>query len=175
MSLFWLAQFIGSIAVVLGLAAYQAKRRQTILGLTSLNSLFSATQFALLGAYTGMAMNLVAAARNLTFLKTPLPRRHRWPLFIFMGAALLLMTLTWQGPISLLALSGNWFNALATWQSDPKRLRLLAACAPPFWIAYGLITQSYPTFFIQGFILISVLVGHYRLDRPNRQVNKLPI
>lgn len=168
MSFFWLAQVIGSVAVVLGLAAYQAKSRQNILRLAALNSLFSATQFALLGAYTGMAMNLVAAARSLTFLKTPLPHRRLWPLFVFMGAAALLTAITWQGPISLLALSGNWFNALATWQSEPKRMRLLAACAPPFWIAYGLITQSYPTFFMQGFILISVLIGRYRLDRPSR-------
>lgn len=132
--------------------------------LNGLADILYALQFILLHAFTGAAMNGVAAARNYTFLKTSPSQKNTWVLVAFMLAAVLATTATWQGIVSLLPLCGNWLNAIASWQAHTKHLRRIAVFAPPFWIIYSIIVHSYPGIFIETFILCSNLLGQYRFD-----------
>ena len=64
---FIIAQVFGYIGLVLTIAAYQCKKHKGVMLLKTSSELFFAVQYFLLGTYTGMAMNFVSSARNLTF------------------------------------------------------------------------------------------------------------
>lgn len=59
-----------------------------MLRLRSAASALSAVQFVLLGAYTGAAMNMVAALRNYTFYKNPAQPQERLGIIFFHGSRL---------------------------------------------------------------------------------------
>ena len=164
MSSFWTAQLIGAVAVIISVLVFQNNKRSSILVLNSLADVLYAIQFILLNAYTGAAMNIVAASRNYTFYKTKPTRKNMWVLGAFMVAALVATVATWHGCTSLLPLCANWLNATATWQTNTRRLRRIAVLAPPFWILYSIIVHSYPGIVIETIIFCSILLGQYRFD-----------
>jgi hypothetical protein len=135
-----------------------------MLRLSSAASVLYALQFVLLHAYTGGAMNILAAIRNYAFYRISPTNKNVWLLYIFMALGLLATVLTWQGGISLLPLVGNWSNAVATWQTNTKWMRRFAVLAPPLWIIYSLAVHSYPSVFIEAIIFFSNIVGQYRFD-----------
>lgn len=168
MSVFWIAQIVGALGVIFSLCIYQLDRRSSMLRLSSFASILYAIQFIFLHAYSGAAMNIVAAIRNYTFFRIGPTNKNLWLLYIFMALGLLATVLTWQGGVSLLPLFGNWSNALATWQKNTKWMRRFALLAPPLWIIYSLFVHSYPGIFIEIVILCSNILGQYRFDF-NRQ------
>ena len=60
-------QAIGILGILASVIAFQKKKHNQILLFKTLNEFLFAIQYFLLGAYTGMAMNLVGCVRN-TFL-----------------------------------------------------------------------------------------------------------
>lgn len=161
---FILAQIVGFIAMIVGLSMYQLNKRKTILRAGAGESILFFVHHVLLNAHTGAMMNIIAAARYWFFSTTEPNKRHAWVLYVFITLALLATALTWQGYISLLPLTANIANAIASWQKNPKLIRNFALVAPPFWMAYSLFVFAIPVLILQVFIMISILIGKHRLD-----------
>ena len=62
-------QAIGGLGVLASIISFQCKKHNSILTFRTLNEFMFAIQYFLLGAYTGMAMNLVGCVRNIVFTK----------------------------------------------------------------------------------------------------------
>ena len=60
-------QLIGGLGVVASIISFQCKKHSSILFFRTLNEFIFAIQYFLLGAYTGMSMNLVGCIRNIIF------------------------------------------------------------------------------------------------------------
>jgi hypothetical protein len=164
MSFFVAAQLIGVIAVIISLVVFQLNRRDTMLKLAMSEAVLYAVHFFFLGALTGAVISLIGAGRSFVFTKIKPGRKNRWVLFVFIGLAAVATVFTWQGPISLLPLGGAIGHGVAFWQSDPKYIRMWSLAAPPLWFTYNAMVGSYPGMFIEIAMLISILVGRYRLD-----------
>ena len=164
MSAFVLAQFFGLAGLVLSLSIFQTNKRRSMLRISMAACSLYITQYILLGAYTGAAMNVIGVTRGYAYYKLAPNKKHRWVLYTFMILAAVATLLTWQGPISLLALFGSACNGFAVWHKDPKYIRRWALLAPPLWFIYSYMSGSYPGMASAFIMLISNLVGEYRYD-----------
>jgi hypothetical protein len=156
-------QLLGFSAIVFNIAIFQVNDRIKMLVLKVCGALIFVAHFSLLGAATGAAMVFIGVARDATYILTAKKRNVLIPVFfiaIFAAATLL----TWQGPISLLALAGMVFGTLAFWQVKPRRIRRFALAASSPWVIYDLISGSYPGMVLEGIAIASNLLGIYRFD-----------
>ncbi len=128
-----------------------------------------AGHFFLLGALTGMAVNLVAAFRFYVYYQTKPTKRNIWIMWFFLGVTALATLLTWQGWISLLPFIGTASGVIAFWQKKTKYIRRLAMASPPPWLLYAILVGSYPGIAVESLLLASNLVGQARFD-----FNKFP-
>ena len=62
-------QLIGGMGIIASIISFQCKKHNSILFFRTLNEAIFALQFFLLGAYTGMTMNLIGCVRNIIFTK----------------------------------------------------------------------------------------------------------
>lgn len=157
------AQLIGFVAVGFSLAVFQVNNRRTMLTLLICSALLYACSFYMLNAYTGAAMNLLAAVRSYVYIRHP-KQQDLKTLIIFQLIFVAATALTWQGPISLLPFIGTASGTLAFWLLNLKQTRLLTLISPPSWFIYDLLSGSYPGMFIEVINISSNLVGIYRFD-----------
>lgn len=157
-------QLIGLVAVSISLVVFQTNSRDTMLKLGMTAAIFYTLHFILLGAFTGAAMNFIGGARCFVFYKFKPSKKHHGILFAFIGLAVAGTALTWQGPLSLLALAGSVGGAFAAWHTKPESIRRWAILVTPFWFIYDAISGSYAGMFIEVVILTSILIGEYRFD-----------
>ena len=132
-----------------------------------------AGHFFLLDAFTGMALNLVAAVRFYVYYRTKPSKRNIWIMWFFIGITVLATALTWQGWISLLPLIGTASGVIAFWQKKTKHIRRLALISSPPWLAYAVIVGSYPGIVVESLLLISNLTGQARFDFKKIHYRKL--
>lgn len=160
----FLIQGVGFIAAIFSISVFQFNKRKQMQGLNVIASLLWSTHFLLLGAPTGVLMNLINAVRYYVFRKNKPSKRTIWILYIFLVLACVGTAVTWQGWLSLLALAGTILSTIAYWPSKPKTIRRLALTVPPFWFSYNAITGSIAGMFVEAFLFISNLIGQYRFD-----------
>ena len=154
----------GLLALLLSIAGFQAKERNGVLVVLCASNLFWCMHFYLIGALTGSAMNAVSMTRNYIYLRhRNLYSDFRFPI-IFVAIFLFATTLTWQGSLSLLPLGGSVTGTIASWQRNPKSIRLLSLLAPPMWFSYNFIQGSYPGMIIEIFVFCSISVAILRYD-----------
>lgn len=119
--------------------------------------------FFLLGALTGSVLNLINASRNLAFYKAGNNRSVYIPLsfaLIIVAAAFF----TWQGPYSLLPMTGSLIGTLAFWQAKTHYIRLIAIVSPSLWLIYSLKVGSYAAVTAEILMISSIALGIYRFD-----------
>lgn len=165
-----MAQLIGFVALIVSLWVFQLNKRTTMLTAQLWGNLLFAIHFALLGAYTGAALNLVGAGRSYSFNKF---RKKRWSGAIFWGFIGIFVAAdiaTWQGIISLLPLIGMISGAFAYWQPTAKSIRVLSLIAPPAWFIYNAVVSSYAGMATEVILMSSILIGMYRLDKQVKRV-----
>lgn len=175
MSISITGQVVGCLAVLFSLAGYQINKRKNILLVLTVGSFLYSVAFLLLHAYTGAALNLLAAIRCYSFTRTATRRGSIQTFLLFSIASMVATALTWDGPTSLLALAGTLLYALSEGQLRTKSLRRMGLFAPPAWFCYNFLTGFYPGMFIEALMIVSNIVGQYRFDlkqKPNRQRNR---
>ena len=173
MSTHLLAQFFGFVGLALALSIYQVNKRKNMLRINIAAASLYTIQYVLLGAYTGAALNVIGGTRNYTFYKVSPNKKHYWVFYIFIFISVAGTVLTWQGPISILALLGSVCGTFSIWQKKPKYIRRWALLSPPLWFTYNLISGSYPGMLGEIIMLTSNLIGEYRFDTKNRTSHQI--
>ncbi len=157
-------QAIGIAALLIATSIYQTNTRKTMLLLGMTASIFWSVHFLLLGAITGAAMNFTAAFRSYIYIKVKPSRKNVWVMWFFLGVLATATLLTWQGVLSLLPLVGSSFSVIGDWQKKPKMIRRLNLGTSPPWLAYNIISGSYPGAVVEVLKTLSNLIGQYRFD-----------
>lgn len=161
----WWIQGIGIIALLLDIFSVQFKLRRQILGMQIAASSTWVCHFFLLGAYAGAAMNSVGIVRSVSYYKWRSKNRPDWVLIGVLTLSVVMTIITWQGMVSLLPLLAMMVAAIAFWQRDEQRLRLLLLGAVPLWFTYNLIFASYAGMLSDGLALFSTSIALYRYRR----------
>ena len=158
-------QGIGFIAVALFIASYQIKSNRWLFLLQLLGSLLFCIQFFMLGALSGCLSLVVNILRNALMMKYNDWKwvRKKWcPAMIVILFAVVLV-LTWNGPVSLLAFTASVTSTIAYWTNSPRKIRMVnLLCASPCWLVYDVIVFSLGGIISESFTIVSILISLIR-------------
>lgn len=165
-------QGVGILGIIAAILAFQCKKHRNIMIFRTANEMLFAVQYFMLGAYTGMAMNIIGSTRNMTFAymverkKSTMAARY-----IFSAVILIFILFTWEGLKSLLSGIAKTVSTFAYGSSRTSLLRILTLCTGMAWLIYNALVRSYAGVACELFTLISVVTGIIRIDIIGRKKN----
>ena len=160
-----ITQVIGGLGVLASIISFQCKKHNSILFFRSLNEFFFAIQYFLLGAYTGMAVNLIGCLRNFIFSKQiSKNKKTSLSVAIFSIAFVLFGFITWQGPKSFLIIMAKVLSTLAYGNKNTTIVRSIIFVTSTSWLIYNYCVLSIAGVLCEAFTLVSLIVGIIRLD-----------
>ena len=165
MSINWLAQGIGLIAVLVFIISFQIKSNRALLVMQMLGDTLFCIQFILLGAFTGCLSLLVMVIRNIIFLckeNYSWARWKGWP-WVFVLLSFVVSVYTWDGWKSILPFVAAAVGTFAYWENNAREFRTSNLfCASPCWLVYDLIVGSYAGALNEAIMIVSIVVSIIR-------------
>lgn len=156
-------QIIGFIGALLAIISFQSNRHGVIMALKTASETVFAVQLMLLGAYTGVAMNIIGSVRNLIFAALVKKGKSTTPwIIVFSVLTVVFGVLTWAGPISLLAIAGKLITTVAYGMKNPSGVRLLTIPSCLCWGVYNALNFSLAGICTEAFSLASIIAGEVR-------------
>lgn len=139
----WIAQIAGILGIVASVLSFQCKKHKPLLILRTANELLFGVQYCLLGAYTGMAMNIVGSTRNLIFVKMVEKDKNTLPArIIFSAAFLVFCAFTWDGLKSVMVGIAKVVSTFAYGNKNVALVRILIFFTSAAWFTYNFLVGS---------------------------------
>ncbi len=158
-------QIIGFIAVVMFIMSYQLKSNRLLYFFQLIGSGLFCVQFLMLGALSGCFSLGINIMKNALLMKC---NDWKWVKSrCTMGVLCLLFTvvliLTWQGPVSLLAYIASIVSTVCYWSNNARTIRMSnLVCASPCWLIYDVIIHSWGGVVNEAITLASIVVSIIR-------------
>ncbi len=158
-------QFIGYIGLAWAVIAFQCKSHKKVMIFRTLNEMFFAVQYVLLGSYTGVAMNLIGSARNLIFARRVQRGESTkiWQI-IFSAAFAAIGLLTSQGLVSIMVILAKVVTTFAYTMKNTKYIRLLTLPTSICWLVYNISCSSGAGILCEAFTICSIITAIIRID-----------
>lgn len=158
-------QAIGGLGIIASIIAFQTKKHNQILLFKTLNEFLFAIQYFLLGAYTGMAMNLVGCVRNIIFTKqVEKGKKTIFSVILFSILFTAFGIVTWGGAKSLLIIVAKVLSTVAYSNKNTTVVRGIILITSISWLIYNVCVFSIAGILCEAFTLISLVVGIIRFD-----------
>ncbi|MBE5783931.1 MAG: YgjV family protein [Clostridiales bacterium] len=159
-----IAQGVGAVGMILGVLAFQCKDTKKLFLVQFLASLVCALQFLLLGAYTGLLLNIAGAIR-LVVLYFDKKKWANHP--ATMWAVTLMMVLcgifTWDGWLSLLPTAAQTLSTPLYFKKSGKLLRWgQLLFMSPCWLIYNLCSLAIPGVILEILNISSIIISLIR-------------
>ncbi len=167
-----LGNFVGFISAVFGFLSYQAKTPQKLLTLQCCVSTAAIISYAILGAWSGMALNIVCLIRNFTYTAKAKAKKpfscKLWPyiMALAVGAA---GAVSWQGCISLLVIIPLMINTVVLGWADNTKLRRSILLTSTMVIIYDWYFSAYFSVLMEAMAITSSIVGLIRYRHKENQ------
>jgi len=169
----WIIQFIGFIGLFFIVLSFQQKTRNRILIVMVTGQLIFLVHFSLLGAWTGVGMNIVGSLRTILFRfreERKWADHKAWPavfvLFFWMACLIF-----WEGWLSLLPAIAMTIETIGLWMKSTTRIRFINLFPHPFWFTYNLLKNSWAGTLTEILVFLSIVVAIFRYDR-NRLIRR---
>lgn len=158
-------QLIGGLGILASIISFQCKKHNFVLLFRTLNEFLFAIQYFLLGAYTGMAMNLVGCIRNIIFTKQ-ISKHKKTTVGVILFSVLFTVfgIVTWQGLKSVLIIIAKILSTLAYGNKNTSFVRKTILISSTGWLVYNLLVFSIAGVLCEAFTLTSIIIGIIRLD-----------
>lgn len=165
-------QAIGFVGFLLAVLTFQSNKHKNITLLKCASDAVFVVQFILLGAYTGAIMNGIGCVRNIAYARLVERKKDvKKAVVIFSVIIIAMGILTWNGPVSLLAIAGKLLSTLSYAFKNPKTVRRLTVPVCVVWAVYDLICSSYAGVLTEIFTLGSVAVAYFRFEYKKEDVD----
>ena len=161
-----LAQSIGFIAFLFIVLSFQNNKRSLILLFLIIAQTSFVIHFALLGAWTAVAMNAISAIRTYVFHQRDIKgwaNKRIW-FYLFLGLFWIVGFLVWEGSFSLFPILAMTAETIGLWMEKTRHIRLLNIIPRPLWFTYNFIVGSYAGMVTEVFVFCSILIGIFRFD-----------
>ena len=139
----------------------KTKRKIVIVSMFSLIANFIA--YILLGAWTGLAMCIVAMLRNLYILWD-----YVFLVLVYLGIILATIP-TYEGFFSLLSVFATSIYTYSIWQKSTKIYKFCGIPVGILWIAYNAYVRSIFGVILEGILLIVSVFGYIRELKGNKK------
>ena len=167
---FLFVQALGLVPSIIALTSLQSGSRKRILTLQLVCCVMWVAHYALLGAWTGVLINLLGLFRAVvcSYNDRKWASSKLWLIFFLVCYAASPL-LTWDGPYCLLLGLAMMLTTVALWTHDMRLTRLLFLCNSPLVLVYNFIARSFSCAAIEVVALISFMIAVWRFDiRPKR-------
>lgn len=154
-------QIIGLMGSFGTIASYQINNRKKLLYTQVACAIFFSLHFALLGAYSGAAINFVNAGRNYFFAKKGKDKKLLLTYAIIATAS---TALTWQNIYSVFPLLATLWYAYLIYKDNVVYIRKGVIIVAALWFVHNFANQSYPAMLTDTFVAISGLTAVIRYD-----------
>ena len=167
---YYVGQALGVVAIALGFLTYQARtQRGVILAQIAVTGCF-VLHFLLIGATTGMALNMVALARNgaYYFREKQQKRGQILPVFFTVLMAVVGL-LTWEAWYSVFMLLGLVINSYCMSFYDPQKVRISILVSCPLALTYDVFVWSVGGATYEAVAIVSAAIGLWRFYRKKEE------
>lgn len=166
-TVFIISQCIGFAAAAILLLSYQQRTHKRIVAMQACSGLLFAVQYFMIGAYEGMAGNIIGMIRSSVFLfrgKSKFVDSLACPILFALLAAISGI-ITYTSPASLLPMAAMMISSFVMWNPKTQQLRALTVPTSLMWLVYNLISSSYSGTVTEIFNLLSIAIGLIRFRK----------
>lgn len=161
-----IGQVFGFVALFFAVLSFQSNKREKILSLQLLSSIFYFLNLLFLGGLTGAYSLLFGVFRNYIY---SLKGKKNWasqPIWVIIFIVIFIISgiLTYKNMFSILPIIGMCIGTVGLWMTKPSYIRWFAAFGPPLWIVYNYVSHSIGGIILELFYLISITIGIIRFD-----------
>jgi len=168
-----LTQAVGYVGLVFGVIAFQCKKHKNVMLAKTANETFFALQYFLLGAYTGVAMNLIGSLRNMLFAKQVEKGKSTLPMRVVFSLAFVIFGIvTWQSPMSLAVMLAKVVSTFAYGMKNTRAIRFLTLPTSACWLIYNYLSSSSAGVICEAFTLLSIVTAIIRIELIEPWLNK---
>ncbi len=171
--LFYLAQVMGAVALILTVIGVQFKKKDNIVFLNVFANIFVAIEYFLLGAITGAVVSILNAIRCFVFYL--FSRKNLKPsvivLVIFEIVSITSGILTWENWWSLIPIVVTMAYTYGLWQDNIFIIKLFTGFAGFGWAIYNFVVRAYVGLVHEVMQLISSIIAIIMLKKQQRQVD----
>lgn len=158
MSTFLLSQILAGVAFALGGISFQFRARRSVLLCLALLTVFNSSHFLLQGRLGPAVVLVLTGVRYLVSLY-PVDRKI---MYVFLTLATGPFALTYQSPLSLLALLAVFFGTYGSFQLADRTLRIFIMCGNSTWLLHNLLAGTPVAALMEAAFLASNVLGHWR-------------
>ena len=166
----FLIQGIGFVGIGLNLIAVQFNKHWQIVLLKTLGSAAFVLQYVLLKAWTGAAMDGIGILRNVIFIFAV---KNGKPTFIwiilFAALTLILGAVTFEGWISLLAITAKLLSCISYGINSARTIRMLNLPSSGLWLTYNYLHFSIAGIVNELLVITSIIIAEFRLYYKNKK------
>lgn len=163
-----LSQVFTIIMYALLAVTYFAKNKRLIVIVNGAALIANIIAFIFLGAWTGLAMCIIALLRNLYILydekkhgKSNKIKKRDVIFLIIVYIAIILATIpTYEGPLSLLSVFATSLYTYSIWQKTTRVYKLCGIPVGILWISYNIYIQSLFGIILESLLLIVSISGY---------------
>ena len=161
--MFITATLIGTLGIVANVIVYQQENGKKLLIHKLISDFLWATHYALLGAYSAVAVAVIGIIRETLFLNQNKKGRNSklWLVF-FLILSVLSAIFTWKNCFSILPTMASVLSVISFWKNDPRISRGLSFPISTSMLIYDIFCGSYTGIGNEIFTLISSTIGILR-------------
>ena len=159
---------------------YFLKDKNNIVTISALSIIANVIAYILLGAWTGLAMCIVAILRNLYILwdekhhgKSEKLKQRDYIFLALTYLGIIFATIpTYEGPLSLLSVFATSTYTYSIWQKSTKIYKFCGIPVGILWIAYNAYVRSIFGVILEGILLIVSIAGYITEVRSSHHKTK---
>ena len=161
-------QMMGFVAVVLGFVSFQMRTQKQMLVVQTATTIAFCIHYYLIGATSGLMLNLLGIVRNLAYYHKdkPLFSGKKCPIFFAVVMGIVGM-LSWQGYYSIFVVMGLVINTVCLSFTNPQNIRKSILISSPLVLAYDAFVLSIGGVIYESVVIISSIIGivRYRQEK----------
>lgn len=161
-----IAQFIGTLAIIITAYALQLNKKNKILVCQIISNTLYLIQYFLLDALTASGASLISIFRGsiLFYYDKTNKKKSKLILLCIILAIFIMTILTYKDYFSIIAFFASFLYTLGIWQNNLKLFRKIALITPILWFIYNIHVSAYISIFASCMEFISAVIAIYRLD-----------
>lgn len=161
--IYTIGQSLSVVGIALGFLSYQVRTQKQLLALQTVTSVVFCMHYLMIGATSGMAMNVVNALRNFTYFCRHEKGGNGKLIPIFFTVVMGIIGLfSWEAWYSIFVLAGLIIHALCMAFSDSQKVRYSILVSSPLILIYNFFVSSYGGIVYESVAVISSVIGILR-------------
>jgi len=158
-----IGQMLGIVAIILGFISYQMSSQKKLLFLQVVTTVVFFLHYWMIGATSGMAMNIVNLFRNITYYYRSRTGKQGWLVPLLYAVILSAIgILTWEAWYSVFVFSGVIVHTIGMSLPNPQMVRKSILISSPLVLIYDIFVRSYGGIVYESVAVVSCLIGLFR-------------